>query len=299
MSPKFIAILQALFVTFLWSTSWVIIKIGLDGIPPLTFAALRYGIAFIILLTFTLRLPANRAAIRALTRADLGRLAALGLVYYAITQGTSFLTLQYLPAVTFSLLLNFSTVVIAVMGIFMLAEYPNRQQWIGIVIFLTGVVLYFSNDNLGVSLLGLGFGLASMLANSAGSVMGRNINRTHTVSPLIVTLISMGIGAAILGVTSRALEPMPALTLTDWSFILWLAVINTALTFPLWNHTLRVLSAVESSVINNTMLIQIALLAWIFLGESITWIEAIGLLIAAAGILLVNISRTHKAKVRN
>jgi drug/metabolite transporter (DMT)-like permease len=33
------AILQALFVTLLWSSSWVLIKLSIEEIPPLTFAA--------------------------------------------------------------------------------------------------------------------------------------------------------------------------------------------------------------------------------------------------------------------
>ena len=41
LSPQFKAVLQALFVTFLWSTSWVFIKFGLVDIPALTFAGLR------------------------------------------------------------------------------------------------------------------------------------------------------------------------------------------------------------------------------------------------------------------
>ena len=44
------AILQALFVTLLWSSSWVVIKFSIEEIPPLTFAGLRYFIAFLILL---------------------------------------------------------------------------------------------------------------------------------------------------------------------------------------------------------------------------------------------------------
>lgn len=51
-SPHLIAILQALFVTFLWSTSWVLIKFGLVDIPALTFAGLRYGLAWLCLLPF-------------------------------------------------------------------------------------------------------------------------------------------------------------------------------------------------------------------------------------------------------
>ena len=53
-SPQTRARFQALFVTFLWSTSWVLIKIGLQDIPALTFAGLRYGLAFLCLLPFLL-----------------------------------------------------------------------------------------------------------------------------------------------------------------------------------------------------------------------------------------------------
>ena len=52
MNPRLVAILQALLVTFLWSTSWVLIKIGLAEIPPLTLAGLRYSLAFLFLLPF-------------------------------------------------------------------------------------------------------------------------------------------------------------------------------------------------------------------------------------------------------
>jgi drug/metabolite transporter (DMT)-like permease len=41
------AILQALLVTFLWSTSFVLIKIGLQDIPALSFAGLRYSLALL------------------------------------------------------------------------------------------------------------------------------------------------------------------------------------------------------------------------------------------------------------
>jgi hypothetical protein len=55
------------------------------------------------------------------------------------------------------------------------------------------------------------------------------------------------------------------------------------------------LSAVESSTINNTMLIQIAALAWIFLGESITGQELIGLALALGGVLLVQIRSSRQS----
>lgn len=41
MPPHIIAVFQALFVVFLWATSWVFVKIGLQDIPPVTFAGWR------------------------------------------------------------------------------------------------------------------------------------------------------------------------------------------------------------------------------------------------------------------
>ncbi len=42
--------LAAILVTVLWSSSWVLIRIGLDdeSLPPLTFAGLRYGLAALV-----------------------------------------------------------------------------------------------------------------------------------------------------------------------------------------------------------------------------------------------------------
>ena len=50
------AVWLALLVTFLWSTSWVLIRWGLDeeGLTPVMFAALRYGIAAIVLIAFVI-----------------------------------------------------------------------------------------------------------------------------------------------------------------------------------------------------------------------------------------------------
>ena len=131
--------------------------------------------------------------------------------------------------------------------------------------------------------------VADLLATSMSSIMGRGINRQARIHPLTVTLVSMGIGSIVLLGIGLAAEPLPSFNLRSWAIILWLVVVNTAFAFTLWNLTLRTLSIMESSVINNTMLIQIAILAWLFLCETLTWTEIIGLTLAALGALLVQV----------
>ncbi len=289
--PHLGATFQALFVTFLWSTSWVLIKIGLEDIPALTFAGLRYSLAFLCLLPFVLR-PAHLTPLRCLSGWGWMRLVVLGLLFYAVTQGTQFLGLACLPAMTVSLLLNFTTIVVALLGIFLLAERPTVLQWSGAFLNIIGSVLYFYPVSIPTGqVVGLIVVAVGVLANALSSILGRRVNRDGDIPPLTVTIVSMGVGAVVLLVSGILAQGLPRLSPVHWAIIGWLAVVNTAFAFTLWNHTLRALSAMESSIINSTMLVQIALLAWLFLGERLTWQEGIGMALAGLGALIVQLRR--------
>jgi drug/metabolite transporter (DMT)-like permease len=288
-SPHWGAVLQALLVTFLWSTSWVLIKIGLRDLPALPFAGLRYALAFVCLLPFALR-GRQRDVLRNLPAGMWARLVLLGLLFYAVTQGAQFLSLVYLPALTTSLLLSFTTILVALLGIVLLGERPTALQWVSTGLYLAGVWVYLypvslpRSEAIGLVVAGVG-----VLANALSSILGRHVNRSGVVDPMTVTVVSMGIGAAALLVAGMAVQGLPRLTPTHWSIIGWLAVVNSALAFTLWNHTLRTLSAMESSIINNTMLFQIAALAWAFLGEPLTGRRIVGMVLAALGTLGVQL----------
>ncbi len=287
------AVLQALFVTLLWSTSWVLIKFGLKDIPAVTFAGLRYMLAFLCLLPFALQ-PGQRDALRRLTKADWGQLALLGVLYYAVTQGAMFVGLAYLPALTVSLLLNFTTLIVAFMGIGFLSEKPTPLQWVGVAAFIVGLLIYFYPINIpSGQVFGIAVVLLCVLANSASSILGRYVNRGGRLQPFTVTFVSMGVGAGLLMAGGAASQGLPHISPVNWLYIAWLAVVNTAFAFTLWNHTLRTLPAMESSIINGTMLIQIALLAWLFLGEAITVQTGIGMALAGGGALVVQLRKNR------
>jgi drug/metabolite transporter (DMT)-like permease len=283
------AVFQALFVTFLWSTSWVFIKFGLVDIPALTFAGLRYSLAFLCLLPFALR-SKHLLDLHSLSKWGWIRLIGLGLLFYTLTQGAQFLSLAYLPAITVNLLLSFSTIMVTLLGIALLAERPSLLQWGGVGLYLVGAVIYFYPASFPTNqIFGLIVALVGVLANALSTILGRYVNRAGNISPLAVTVVSMGVGAIVLLGIGFISQGLPPLSLLNWGTIIWLAVVNTAFAFTLWNHTMRRLSAMESSIINNTMMIQIPILALLFLGERITWREGLGMVLAAAGILIVQL----------
>lgn len=291
-SPHLTSVLQALLVTFLWSTSFVLIKWGLSEIPPITYAGLRYTLAFLCFLPFILFNKKYQNEIKKLNSSQWKKLFWLGILFYAFTQGTQFLGLSLLPSVTVSLMLNFTPIIVAISGVFLLNEIPTKLQWLGSILFLLGIFVYFFPISFMQSeLIGIGVMFIGVLANSASAILGRDLNRNKDISPLVITFISMGIGSILMLIIGLMKDGFPTISINNIYYLIWLAVINTAFAFTLWNMTLRHLSAMESSIINGTMLIQIAILAWIFLGEKITIQEGTGMLIAAVGALFVQLKK--------
>jgi drug/metabolite transporter (DMT)-like permease len=298
-----LAVIQALFVTFLWSTSWVLIKIGIDDldIGPLSFAGLRYALAAAILLPFGIRAIRAAHATAPLTATLVRRVAVYGLLFVAVAQGAQYAALAVLPATAVSLILSSAPVTVAIIALAAGSERPTVGQAVGIGMLTVGAVLYFGPFEV---LPGAGIGFVAavvcVVAAAVSSHLGRGLARDAIArlgGPIGLTATSMAVGAVVLLATGVVLEGWPRLDATGWVIIGWLAVVNTAFAFTLWNHTLRTLTAVESSVVNNTMTIQIAILAIAFLGERLTAPQLLGLLLAAAGAAVVQLApllRRHR-----
>lgn len=286
---RLVAILQALLVISLWSSSWVLIKFGLRDMPALTFAGLRYFLAFLILVPFVWS-SSNRAALSSLSRRSWLHLAALGLLLYTFAVGSQFVALSYLPAVTTRLLLAFNSVTVALLSGVLLRERPTWLQWGGILVALLGGYLYFHPVDIPQGqLLGIAAAFVAMLAFPLSSILGRDIARSDVLSPVLVTMVSMGAGSVALLSAGLMVQGMPSMSLSNWLIVLWLSVVNTSFTFVLWNRTLRTLTAVESTIISNAMVVEIAVLAWVFLAERLTLLDLVGLGLVIAGTAMVQL----------
>jgi drug/metabolite transporter (DMT)-like permease len=233
--------------------------------------------------------------VRQLNRAGWLGLLGLGLIFYALTQGAQFLGLAYLPAVTVNVMLGFTSVVVALLGLGLLGERPTIWQWLGMLVALGGGLLYFYPIHIPqTQMVGFVAVTIGVLANAGSAVLGRSINRARRLRPLTITTVSMGVGSMLLLAAGIVTQGIPALSWQSWAIIAWLAVVNTAFAFTLWNVSLRTLSAMESSIINNTMAVQIPILAMVFLGERLNGREVTGLLVAILGALLVQLGRKPK-----
>jgi len=291
-----IAIAQALLVTFLWSTSFVLVKIGLEEVPPVTFAGMRYAIAATVLLLYIV-LTGRLKEFKQINRSQWLRLIILGLVMYFVTQGAQYLGLYYLSAIQVSLFLNFTPVIILVFSTRFIGEKPTRNNIIGVIIFLCGMLIYFLPlTETGGVITGYIVMTIGLLANAIATMLGRKVNMERQVSPVIVTTISMAIGGFLLLGTGVATETITTISINYVLLTVLLAVLNTAFAFSLWNKTMQVLTSVESSIINNTMLVQIAILSWLFLDEKFTLKAVTGIIVVSIGVFLVQYRKKNVAK---
>ena len=285
----------ALLVTVLWSSSWVLIRWGLDGegLEPITFAALRYGLAAVVVVGWMLLRESPSTVLRGIDGKTWVRIVVLGVLMYALTQGAQFVAIDSQPAATTSLVLSLTPLLVAGFAVVSLGEVPARRQVLGTILVIGGAWLYFSGD-LGATTVGMIAAVVGLAANVGASLLGRHVNREGRLSPVVVTALSMSVGAALLVGVGFTVEGMPSVSLKAWLIIMWLAVVNTAVAFTLWNLSLRRLSAVESAGINNTMMIQIAVLAWVFLDESLGIGEIGGVVLVSIGVFLTQVITTRQ-----
>lgn len=311
-SSRWLAIGETLLVTVIWGSSFVFVKIGLSHLGPLTIAGLRYFLAFLVLLPFMVR---NKNATTQNPTPDLVgeqksyhnkfcgisrrlwvQLFLIGLCAYTIGNGTLFWGLKYIPAITGSFLMNLVPLLVLLPSIVWLKETPTRRQVLGVVVCLAGGYLFFSP---GLQ-VGEPRGILIVLLGTVGfalfGILGREIARDRLVDTLSLTGIPLAFGGGILLVIALPLEGLPRFNPTAWGIVLWLAVINTAFAYVLYNRALRVLTALEMNVMLNISPLATALIAWIVLSERLEVIQIAGILIVITGVVLVQQPSTRWTK---
>jgi drug/metabolite transporter (DMT)-like permease len=225
---------------------------------------------------------------------DLPTLFFLGISGYAVAQGLQYVGLAYLPAVTVTFLLNFTPVIVLFFGLVFLHETPTLLQLGGLLLALFGAYLFLSAPLSGVEVFGMLMTLLSGIGWAAYMVASRRLLQRDRLTPLNLTASSMLFGAMALLLASVLTEGFVSISLHEVAIILWLSLVNTAFAFVLWNHALRRMKAFELAILQNTMLIQIGILAWTFLGEELSTLKITAMGIVFVGIIIVQIGKVKR-----
>jgi drug/metabolite transporter (DMT)-like permease len=281
---KLIALIVSLLVTIIWSSTFVIVKFGLETLGPLTIAGLRYFIGAMILAPFLFFQKKPRPVI---TKNLWIRLALIGISSYTIGNGALFWGLKYIPATTGSLLMSAIPILVLAGGIILLKEIPTFIQVLGVVLTLIGSGIFFSSGLEVGELKGILIVLIGLVGFAAFSLIGRGIARKRSLDTLTLTTIPLAIGGLTTLGLALAIEGFPYFTPRGILVVAWLAVVNTAIGYWLYNHALRDLTALEMNMVMNLTPIFTGLLSWAMLGEKLVFIQIIGMVVMIVGVILV------------
>lgn len=281
---RLVAIAQALFVNVIWASTFVLVKIGLENkLGPLTLAGLRYFGGFVLLLPL---LALNRRANPPRALPIWLRLVALGIAAYTLANGALFWGLQYIPATTGSLMLNFIPLVVLFMGIFWLKEIPTSIQIVGIIVAMIGSVIFFSPGLSAGDPIGIGVVAVGLLGFGVFGILGREVARDQLTDTLSLTALPLAFGGGLLLLIALPAEGFPNPLPMAWLVVAWLALVNTAFAYVLYYHSLQTLTAFEANMLTSLAPLITAGLAAIFLNEQLESIQFVGMIVVLVGVIL-------------
>lgn len=270
------------------STASILIRLAqAEGVDSLTIAAVRLGLATVVLLPPALR--AAHADLPSLRTRDL--LLALGSgALLAIHFWSWIESLQHTSVASSTILVTTNPLWVALAAALFLGERPGRAAIAGIGLSLLGTLLTFVADAHDVTsnrapLLGNTLALAGALAASGYLLVGRAL-RTRMRLILYIAL-AYGCGAVLLG----AAHAVSGASMSGHSPHAWLLMAGLALGPQLLGHTafnyaLRHLSATFVALAILGEPVGSALLAWLFFDEGFGGVQLAGFALLLCGIFL-------------
>ncbi|HEX2552533.1 MAG TPA: DMT family transporter [Microvirga sp.] len=213
-------------VCFTWAVHTIVSKIVVSGmeIPPLFYAALRYGLVAILALPWLLPLPR-----------PLWRTALVGLLMGAGGFALFFTGIKTATPSGSAVVQQLGLPMMTLLSVVMLGEIPDRRRWFGSALTFSGAILVMW-DPAGLSLTGgLVFVAASAFVGSLASVMMKQV---HGVRPLQFQAWVGLTSVLVLTPLTAALEDgqIVRAAAAGWPFVA--AVLFSAVVVSLLTHTI-------------------------------------------------------------
>jgi len=274
-----------LFTSLMWGGNFVVGKYLVHHASPMTLTNLRWIIAAVCLLPLVWIkekriLPPRQAVV------PLVLMGATGVVLFNIFM---FWALERTAATNVGLLSTLNPVSIAIFSFLLTREKIRPLQMFAMIISFVGVVVVLSKGEM-ERLLALEFNagdlwmLAAVAMWGLFSVCGRWAMRY--VSPMMSTLYS-----GLFGVAMLLPFNITTFTITDFNLefvlsILYIGVMSTVVSMVFWNIGVQKLGATAAGMFLNFNPIFTAILAFLLLGERMTWSQLAGSIIVICGCYL-------------
>ena len=289
MKREQLKIYLAFFITCtVWGSTWMFIRYGLNSMPPLFSAGLRFLVTLPVLYGYVLwkKIP------NPFRQQERWLIFVMGIFSFFFPFAFIYWAEQYVPTGLSSILFAVYPFCVAIFSHLSLKDEPlSVWKILGIICGFSGVVVIFYDGIFIQNTLTLiGMALIILSAVFQGYVVILIKKYGHDVHPMALNLGAMSVGAPLLLLASVILERNSSFGFTPTAVfsIFYLAIIGSIFTFASYYWLLKRVEAVFLSLIAFVTPILAVILGAIFLKEKLQPKTFLGASIVLAGILIAN-----------
>jgi drug/metabolite transporter (DMT)-like permease len=272
-------------VTFIWGSTFVLVKDLIGQVPPMFMLTIRFAIAALALTLFVT--IARRWAGFCLRELAWG--AGLGIT---IGLGYAFQTvgLQYTTASNAGFITGLQVVIAPVLAIVLLRQMPSRWAIVGIVMATVGLGMLSLRIDEGIK-LNPGDALVFLCAIAFGAQIAMLGHAAHRYDPMRLALVQIVVAGVINGAGSMLLENPPAAIGPEiWVGIAFLGIMATAVGFGVQAFAQGYTTVVHAALIITLEPVFAAIFGFWLQGDRLGAVALAGAALIVGGMLVAELA---------
>jgi drug/metabolite transporter (DMT)-like permease len=282
-----LSIAMLLLAVLTWGGTYVVTKTGVEELPPMLFALLRFVVAALVLVP----LAVLRGGMARLPRPTPWRtLVLMGLTGVGLYYTGFNLALTFTTASQGALVQSSIPAVTAIMAMVWLRERLSPQRIFGIVLAVAGVLLIVARTSPDVSARSPRIGnllmFGTVLVWGVYTILAK---RVADVDVIAVTAVVAVVGTVILipaALIEAVRTPLPAISAASWLRVLYLGALASAVGYMLYGRALRDLDASLVGAFVNLAPVIGVVSGVVLLGEAIAPVAILGGVLVLLGVWL-------------
>jgi drug/metabolite transporter (DMT)-like permease len=281
-------------MSFVWGMNFSVVKGALADFSPLSFNAIRFGTASLILLSL-LWLRERSLRIR---KKDVGYFVMLALIGNTAYQLFFINGIALTTAINSSLILATTPIFIVIFGAVLHVEKITSRIAQGVILSFAGIVMIILGSGKTLSLtdqswIGDLLTVANPICWSIYTVLSKPMLKEY--SPLRLTAVTMAIGTVpliLVSTPSLSTENWAAISTNAWLSLAFSAVFAIAIGYVLWYTGVSRIGSSRTALYDNLVTVFAVASAWILLSENMTAIQIVGAVLVFVSLYVAR--RNHK-----
>lgn len=234
--------LLLILVTLIWGSTFLVVQNSLKQVEPYTFLAFRFGLGTLTLAVLFWK------HLRRLTKAELFSGSLIGLFLFG---GYAFQTigLQYTTTSKVGFITGLNVVIVPVLSILILRQWPNLSSTIGVILAAFGMFLLSIGDK-----FNLEFGIGEALVFGCAVCFAFQVVLVSRFAPrqdpYNLAIVQLGVTALLsfLFIVPGG-EPLAIPPEMTWLAIIFMGIVATAFTFATMNRVQQFTTSTRAALI--------------------------------------------------